>query len=259
MSKFMDSKIDAIFFDIGNTLRMLTKNEPHQSAARKRIVEILGLDQNPEEFCQKVDARYKIYRKWAFENLKEAPEAEMWKRWLAPEVSTEILSANAVELTYQYRQSMGLRVVVPNGKEVVMELDKRGYILGLISNVITSREIPDWMEADGFSQYFKSVVLSSVIGIRKPDPAIYLEAAYRAGVDPQYSVYVGDNLKRDVTGTRSAGFGMVIILLDPDEKIDDDLTEENNPDVIIYDFRELLNIFPLRPRVNIQNPRRLSL
>ena len=235
----MDFHIDAIFLDVGNTLRILTKNEDHQATARKEITKILGTDENPEIFCQKLDERYKIYRKWAFENLKEASEAELWTRWLAPEFSHECLQKNGVELTYQYRQSMGLRVVVDNGKEVVYELHKRGYTLGLISNVITSQEIPDWLEADGLSKYFSSVVLSSVIGIRKPDPEIYLEAARRAGVDPENCVYVGDNLKRDITGTREAGFGMVIIMLDPGEEVPQETTPENRPDCVIHQFNEL--------------------
>ncbi len=247
----MDFHIDAIFLDVGNTLRILTKNEDHQAAARKEITKIVGTDENPEVFCQKLDERYKIYRKWAFENLKEASEAELWTRWLAPEFSHDCLQKNAIELTYQYRQSMGLRVVVDNGKEVVYELHKRGYTLGLISNVITSQEIPDWLEADGLSKYFSSVVLSSVIGIRKPDPEIYLEAARRAGVDPENCVYVGDNLKRDITGTRAAGFGMVIIMLDPGEEVPQETTPENRPDCVIHQFNELLDIFPGHSRVII--------
>lgn len=247
----MDFHIDAIFLDVGNTLRILTKNESHQSAARKEITNMIGTDENPEIFCQKLDERYKIYRKWAFENLREASEAELWTRWLAPEFSHGCLEKNAVALTYQYRQSMGLRVVVDYGKEVVYELHKRGYTLGLISNVITSQEIPDWLEADGLSKYFSSVVLSSVIGIRKPDPEIYLEAARRAGVDPKYCVYVGDNLKRDITGTRAAGFGMVIIMLDPGEELPPETTAENRPDCVIHQFNELLDIFPGHSQVII--------
>ncbi len=112
---------------------------------------------------------------------------------------------------------MGRRVVVDGGREVVEELHKRGYILGIISNLIGTREIPEWLEAEDFTPYFKSVVLSSVLGIRKPDPAIYLR---RRGW-PEWShaqcVYVGDNLNRDVTGTRAAGFGMVVIMISPEE------------------------------------------
>jgi putative hydrolase of the HAD superfamily len=242
----MSHNIEAIFLDLGNTLRILLKDEEHQSRARRKIVEMVGTDEDSEAFCEKLDARYKTYRKWAFENLIEAPEAELWTRWLTPEFPAEKIAPQAVELTYQYRQSMGRRVVVDGGKEIVVELHRRGYILGIISNVITSQEIPDWMDADGFTPYFKSVVLSSIFGKRKPDPAIYHEAARRAGVESARCVYVGDNLKRDVTGTRAAGFGMVIILISPEELAEATITDENRPDIIIHEFRELLDIFPGR-------------
>lgn len=247
----MSQQIEAIFLDLGNTLRILTQNEAHQSHARRRMAELVQTDEDPETFCQKIDARYKVYRKWAFENLKEAPESELWTRWLAPEFPAERIGPLGVELTYQFRQSMGLRVVVENGKQVVDTLHQRGYTLGIISNVITSREIPDWMDADGFTPYFKSVALSSVLGIRKPDPAIYLTAAQRAGVEPAHCVYVGDNLKRDVTGTRAAGFGMVIIMISPEELARAEISAKNCPDCIIHEFVELLEIFPGCPLVNL--------
>ncbi len=243
----MPQDIQAVFLDVGNTLRILLKDKPHQSRARQEIARLVGTQESPEAFCAKLDERYKSYRKWAFENLVEAPEAELWTHWLAPEFPAEKIAPLGVELTYQFRQSMGRRVVVEGGKDVVVELHRRGYVLGIISNVITTQEIPDWIEADGFSPYFKSVVLSSVTGKRKPDPSLYLEAAARAGVEPARCAYVGDNLKRDVTGTRQAGFGMAVILLDPaGDKEKDDLTNENRPDVIIHQFRDLLDVFPER-------------
>lgn len=241
----MKQNIESIFLDLGNTLRILIKDETHMAQARQKIVELVGTNETPEAFCEKLNTRYKSYRKWAFDNLTEAPEAELWTRWLTPEFPAEKIAPLGVELTYQFRQSMGRRVVVEHGKEVVVELHKRGYILGIISNLISSQEIPDWMEADGFSPYFKSVVLSSVFGKRKPDPAIYLEAARIAGVVPSHCAYVGDNLKRDVTGTRQAGFGMVVIMISPEGLKEEMITDENRPDKIIHKFTELLDIFPV--------------
>jgi putative hydrolase of the HAD superfamily len=129
---------------------------------------------------------------------------------------------------------------------VLEELQKRGYTLGIISNLIGTREIPEWLEAEDYSRYFKSVVLSSVFGKRKPDPSVYFEAANRAGVDPSKCAYVGDNLKRDVTGTRAAGFGQIVIMISPEELAEAEITDENRPDVIIHEFRQLLDIFPAR-------------
>lgn len=242
----MPADIEAIFIDLGNTLRILLKDEAHMARARQEIVRLVGANEDPVAFCLKLDERYKIYRKWAFENLREAPEAELWTRWMVPEFPTDEIAPLGAELTFQYRQSMGRRVVVEGGKEVVDELQKRGYILGIISNLIGTREIPDWLVAEGFSPYFRAVALSSVLGIRKPDPAIYLEAARQTGVAPGHCAYIGDNLKRDVTGTRAAGFGMVVIMISPEELAKATITDENRPDVTIHKFIQLLDIFPGR-------------
>jgi putative hydrolase of the HAD superfamily len=245
MINVMDQKIDAIFLDVGNTLRILHPDEKHQSLARKNIAEMVGTNDSSEEFCKKLDSRYKAYRKWAFENMTEASETELWTRWLTPEFPSEKITPNALELTYQYRQSMGRREIAEGGKQVIVELYKRGYVLGIISNLITSREIPDWLVEDGLAKYFKSVALSSVLGIRKPDPAIYHYATNQAGVKPERSAYVGDNLNRDVVGTREAGFGLVIILLD-EEDSNKELDIQTKPDLVIHKLNDLLDIFPPR-------------
>lgn len=237
------AEIDAIFLDVGNTLRILLKEEPHRAAARKEIAKLVGTGQNADEFVAELDRRYKVYRKWAFEQMVEASEKELWTKWLLPDFPEEKIASLSAPLTYQFRQSMGRRVVAPGGIETVIELHKRGYVMGLISNVITEREIPEWMEAEGITHYFKSVVLSSVFGKRKPDPAVYLEAARRAEVPVERCAYVGDNFARDVEGTRNSGFGMIIIMPDAEDK---DLvpSPEQTPDLIIHSLPELLDIFP---------------
>ncbi len=242
----MTPEIDAVFLDLGNTLRILLKDEAHQARARQQIATLVGTHVDPETFCQEIDRHYQVYRKWATEHLIEAPEAELWTRWLLPDYPDDEIAGLAVELTYQYRQTMGRRVVQEDARQVILELHRRGYILGIISNVITSREIPDWLEADGLAPYFKSVILSSVFGKRKPDPAIYQEAARLAGVDPARCAYVGDNTARDVLGTRKAGFGSVIILASPDDR-DAPVPDEDRPDLIIHKLSDLLEIFPSRP------------
>lgn len=239
----MNTEIDAIFLDIGNTLRFLSKEESHRAQARERIASLIGTPNSPDAFCAELDYRYTHYRNWAFENLAETTEIELWSRWLTPEIPLEQLNPIAHELTYQFRQSTGRRVMVEDGKKVVVELYNRGYLMGIISNVITTEEIPEWLEAEGLSQYFCSVVLSSTFGRRKPHPSLFLEAARKAGVEPQKCVYIGDNYSRDVTGARAAGFGMVVIMPDPAEK-DTPIPREFEPDLTINSLNDLLKYFP---------------
>jgi putative hydrolase of the HAD superfamily len=238
--------IEAVFIDVGNTLRVVREDEPYQAQARQQLTTLVGAQESPESFVQLLDQRYKTYRKWAFDSLREAPEKELWTRWMLPDWPPEQIAPLAGELTFLYRNTMGHRHAQPDAKQVVVELHKRGYRLGILSNTITEREIPQWLEEDGLSQYFSTVILSSIFGRRKPDPAIYLEAARKAGVAPAQAAYVGDNPSRDVLGARRAGFGMVIIMIDPADPKKRDVTGENKPDLIIHNLSELLGIFAAR-------------
>lgn len=102
------------------------------------------------------------------------------------------------------------------------------------------------------------MLLSCVEGIRKPDPRISAKACDLLGVQPDRCVYIGDNLKRDVEGTRLAGFGMFILYTTPEKLAKEKITDENRPDAIIYDFAELKEMFPKAPTVNWDKVRRID-
>jgi len=242
----MSPGIEAIFIDVGNTLRIVVKDEPFQAQARQQLATLVGVHESPVAFCERLDERYKVCRKRAKETLVEASEEELWTRWMLPDWPPDKVAPLSGKLTRLWRDRDGRRVARPDVKQVVIELSKRGYCLGIIANTITETEIPDWLEEDGLTKYFKTVVLSSKVRHRKPGPEIYLEAARRAGVDPARSVYVGDNPSRDIRGARLAGFGMSIILKEPATLEKEPPTGEEKPDLIIHELRELLGIFPAR-------------
>jgi len=102
------------------------------------------------------------------------------------------------------------------------------------------------MESDGLTEYFKAVVLSSKVALRKPNPEIYWEAARRVGVEPSKCAYVGDNPIRDVEGTQAAGYGMMILFSEPATLAKEPPNREVKPDCTIQEMRELLDIFPPR-------------
>ncbi len=242
----MQLDIKAIFLDVGNTLRIVVEDKAFQAQARRELMQFVGAEEPEDIFFQKLDQRWKAYRKWSFENLTEASEYELWTCFLLPDFPADKIGPYSGRLTRLWRDKDGRRIPRPDVKQVVIELDRRGYILGIIANTITETEIPDWLEHDQLTQYFKAVVLSSKVRNRKPGPEIYWEAARRLGVEPEHCVYVGDNPLRDVVGTRKAGFGMVIILLDPEKEPKEPPQGENIPDHIIHECSDLLEIFPGR-------------
>lgn len=251
----MNQDFDAIFYDLGGTLRFVERDAEFEAKARRRIAELCGETGDPDAFCKFLDYRYEGYRKWCFETMIEATEAELWTRWLTPEYPRELILKNAVELTIEFRNKDGRRVVAPNGAQSIKDLHENGYRLGIISNLVTSKEIPDWLEHDNLTHYFDTVVLSCVEGMRKPGPGLSQLACERMGVDPARCVYIGDNLKRDLEGTRLAGFGMFVLYTTPEKLKDEVITDKNRPDAVIFDFAELKDLFPKRPIVALDRIR----
>ncbi|MFT4633533.1 MAG: HAD superfamily hydrolase (TIGR01549 family) [Candidatus Pseudothioglobus sp.] len=75
--------------------------------------------------------------------------------------------------------------------------------------VVSNFFLPGWpqqvLEAHGLGRYFEFVVDSAVIGAKKPEPEIYLEALRLAGVGADKVLFVGDDYQRDVLAPRSHG------------------------------------------------------
>lgn len=242
----MNQNIEAIFLDVGNTLRIVVEDPEFMAQAKKDLMTLVGAKESESEFFDGLETRWKAYRKQSKGTLIEATEKDLWTKWLLPDYPSERIAPLAGRLTRLWRDHDGRRVPRPDVKETIIELHRRGYILGIIANTITETEIPDWMESDGVTDYFKAVVLSSKVALRKPNPEIYWEAARRVGVEPSKCAYVGDNPVRDVEGTQAAGFGMMILFSEPATLAKEPPNIEVKPDHTICEMKELLDLFPAR-------------
>ncbi|MBR2281762.1 MAG: HAD family hydrolase [Spirochaetales bacterium] len=239
--------IDTIFFDVGNTLRIVLPEQDFIDKAEKDLMDLIQTKESHDELFAKLEERWKKYRKQAKSTLIDASEMELWSQYLLPDYDPELICANAGRLTRLWRDHDGRRVPRPDVKSTLIELDKRGYTMGIIANTVTETEIPDWMIEDKVAHYFKSVILSSKVRIRKPDPAIYYLACRAIGKKPENCAYVGDNPIRDVQGTRDAGFAMMIRIDEPDTIKKEPQEITLHPDYTINNISDLLDIFkPLK-------------
>ena len=182
---------------------------------------------------------------------RQTVTAEEYLYWLAYDCDPALIRRNASELWYQYRQTKGRRTVVEGGADTVKELCRRGYTLGIISDLVGRREVDEWLDQDGLRPYFQTVQQSSVTYIRKPGPAIYYYAMEEVGAEPENCCYVGDNLNRDIIGAKAVDFGMTVtVQYQKDKPLK--LTAENRPDAKVYRFPDLLDIFPKRGQVAVE-------
>lgn len=243
----MEKDIQTIFFDIGNTLRIVLQDKPFMEAAEAELMALTQTTETHDEFFAKLEKNWKAYRKLAKTSLMDCSEMELWMQYLLPDYDKNLIARHAGRLTRLWRDHDGRRVPRPDVKPTLIELDRRGYTMGIIANTITETEIPDWMIEDEVAGYFKATILSSKVRLRKPDPEIYYLACRAIGTPPEHCAYVGDNPVRDVEGTRAAGFGMMIRIDEPDTLAKEQATgDEYIPDRIIQNISDLLDIFPDR-------------
>lgn len=66
------------------------------------------------------------------------------------------------------------------------------------------------LKSKGVRGFFDAVVVSGEVGVRKPDPRLFLEAARRVGASPKECVMVGDTVN-DVEGAKAAGMRAVLL------------------------------------------------
>jgi putative hydrolase of the HAD superfamily len=92
----------------------------------------------------------------------------------------------------------------------VARLGALGLPLALVSNAGLD-EVGAWRESP-LAPHFTVALFSCHEKVMKPDPAIYLRAASRLGVDPAGCLFVGDGGSGEHAGAREAGMRTVLLL-----------------------------------------------
>ena len=129
--------------------------------------------------------------------------------------------------------------------ETLTERRARGYPIGLVS--MCAPDTPARWRALALAPLVDVTVFSSEVGLRKPDPAIYLAATDRLGVSPHACVYCGDGAYGELTGAAAVGMTSFLIRdgsLDQDELLTPERDDWSG--AVIGDLRELLVALPGR-------------
>ena len=240
----MTKQIEAILFDMGGTLRTSTKrSRDEKRQIVQRLMSLIGAEASVDEFISLISKRADDYKQWAEQTHVELSESDLWTKWMLPDLPAEKINGMAIQLNQLYREATGQRVAFPETREVILELFRRGYRLGLVSNTTSSVEVPVLLKELEITGCFETVILSAVVGKRKPHPSILLDATQRMGVVPENCAYIGDRIDRDVTAAHKAGFSKAIIIHDPRHTREKEGESNLVPDHVITNLRELLDIF----------------
>ena len=99
-------------------------------------------------------------------------------------------------------------------REALDRLRAGGLRLGVVSN--SDGRVEEALVAAGLRDCFDVVLDSAVVGVEKPDPAIFRAALDALGVAPGEALYVGDLYDVDVVGARAAGMEAGLLVPDAD-------------------------------------------
>ncbi len=99
------------------------------------------------------------------------------------------------------------RVNMPGAMKLLEILHDRGYALGIISN--NDGHTREKCEATGIDKYFMFILDSTIEGIMKPDPRLFIKALGISGIRARDMLHVGDLWGCDVMGPHSAGIHAV--------------------------------------------------
>ena len=95
------------------------------------------------------------------------------------------------------------KTMTAQSREVLLQLKDHGLPMVLVSNFYGNMHTV--LHEFGFDGLFHKVIESAVVGIRKPDPRIFLLGVEALGLKPEEVTVVGDSLDKDIMPAHEAG------------------------------------------------------
>ena len=130
--------------------------------------------------------------------------------------------------------------VLATAEALLDALHARGVKTALVANAWPDpgRVLRADAAAFGFAERLDVMVFGEELGIRKPEPGIFLHAARELGVEAEAAMYVGDDLVNDVQGAANVGMTTVQAMWFRA----DDSPEPIEPDFLAFTPMDVLNI-----------------
>lgn len=131
--------------------------------------------------------------------------SDWWPRWLATlagccGVPTQVM-AEAFRETDQDQNLWD--DPLPGAAECLTRLREAGIRVGVVSNA--DGRIAETLDRAGLASLLDVIVDSTVVGVFKPDPAIFDHALAPLGLEPAETWYLGDTVAYDAVAADAAG------------------------------------------------------
>jgi putative hydrolase of the HAD superfamily len=243
--------ISAVAFDVNGTLIEIhtedDKEEIFRAAAH--YLSYQGIDLRRHEVR---DLYFQIMKEQQRESQEEYPEfdaAGIWGKIIDDHMSDftrglpgEKRAQMPLFLAEMYRGISRRRCrLYPYVREVLDVLRGR-FSLALVTDAQSAYARGE-LHKVGLLDYFATIVVSGDYGYRKPDRRLFQHALDAMQVAAQNTLFVGNDMHRDIYGAREVG--MTTVMFDSDQGTKQ--YEDCWPDHRITDYRQLLDILHLPP------------
>lgn len=126
---------------------------------------------------------------------------------------------------------------VAASRQVLLQLKSQGYPMVLVSNFYGNvKTVLREFHLDGI---FQQIIESAVVGIRKPDPQIFMLGVQALNLQPDEVMVVGDSVSKDILPAKSLGCMTTWIKGEPWDASE---AEQHVADAEIEDLNELLSM-----------------
>jgi HAD superfamily hydrolase (TIGR01509 family) len=213
------TSVRAVLFDFGHTLVDFARTEEALRDAYGVVRDRLAgwvedrappeVDELVERIAGAVDEM--VGRSYAERRLEELDQISLFAEAFAA-IGYELPSELLHEVAEIDHDSFSHSLVAPESTlSTLRALKDSGLRLGLVSNVsLFPHRMRGDLESLGLAALLDGAVFSSEVGVRKPDPRIFVQALRQIGGEATSAVFVGDRLNDDVVGAQAVGMRTIL-------------------------------------------------
>ena len=218
----MERQIRGVLFDLGDTLVHLDKpwEEVFEAEVRSLFTYLDGAGVRTDF------PKFSVAFVRAFEEA--ASKASLYHIEIPmEEIIAKVVGKFGVRNPYEgfiqgaiaayYRPEIQSWQLFPDTLDTLTSLEKNSYLLGLISNARSAWQVNSILRKFDLARFFRIVLVSASLRIRKPRADIFLKALDDLNLTPNETVFIGNSIDADVIGPRSVGIHTVHIRRQPPE------------------------------------------
>jgi putative hydrolase of the HAD superfamily len=244
-----ERNVRAIAFDVNGTLvEILTDDHMKQIfRAAGHFLTYQGVDLRRGEIRDLYFGVMKEQQRLSPEAYPEFDAVAIWRTIINDHATdfTRALAPGKLEqmplfLAEMYRGISRRRLRLYPHVRRVLDILRQRFPLALVTDAQSAYARGE-LHRVGLLDYFDPIIVSGDHGYRKPDRRLFELALSGMGVAAEHTLYVGNDMHRDVFGAREAGMRTVMYASDQGTKTYGDCV----PDHTITDHRELLAIVGL--------------